>query len=229
MSAASDYVGLIEQALRVHADAQRALEMKAYLRGQFEFLGVQTPTRRLACKPLPQPPKDAEVLMRLAQALWQKPEREFRYVACDLLAKNAKLFGTADLPAFKQLLQKDPWWETVDGLSGVIGDIVFNDHLQGKPSQETMDKWLHDNDFWVRRSAMIHQLGWRLQTDTHRLGHYALRLSSENEFFIRKAIGWAFRDYAKWHPEFVRQFMQKHGASFSNLTVREAMKNINPA
>ena len=226
MSAARDYVALIEQALRVHADTKRALEMKAYLRGQFEFLGVQTPTRRLACKQLPKPPKDADVLMRIAQALWHKPEREFRYVACDLLAKHTKLFNTVDLPAFKQLLQKDAWWETVDGLSGVIGDIVLNDHLQGKPSQATMAEWLRDTYFWVRRSAMIHQLGWRLHTDTDRLSHYALTLSSETEFFIRKAIGWAFRDYAKWHPEFVQQFMQKQRASFSNLTVREAMKNI---
>lgn len=228
MSPANEYVALVEQALCVHADAKRALEMKTYLRGQFEFLGIQTPTRRLVCKQLPKPPKDAVLLMRIAHALWQKSEREFRYVACDLLAKHAKLFNSADLPAFKQLLQKDAWWETVDGLSGVIGHIVLNDHLQGKPSQKRMDEWLIDKNFWVRRSAMIHQLGWRLHTDTDRLGHYALTLSSETEFFIRKAIGWAFRDYAKWRPEFVQRFMRKHGASFSNLTVREATKNIHP-
>jgi 3-methyladenine DNA glycosylase AlkD len=89
-----------------------------------------------------------------------------------------------------------------------------------------MDEWLLNSDFWVRRSAMIHQLGWRQHTDTDRLSHYAMQLSGESEFFIRKAIGWAFRDYSKHDPVFVRSFMDKNGASFSNLTVSEATKNL---
>lgn len=226
MSPAHEYVAQIDQALRLQADKKRAIEMKAYLRGQFEFLGIQTPTRRAICKQLPKLPQDAKQLIRIANLLWQKPDREFKYVACDLLAKHVKLLHSEHLPALKKLLQKEAWWETVDGLSGTIGDIVLNDQMQGIDAQSVMDTWLIDQDFWVRRSAMIHQLGWRLNTDTDRLGHYALTLSKENEFFIRKAIGWAFRDYAKWTPQFVRQFMQKHGSDFSNLTVREATKNI---
>lgn len=226
MSPAHEYVAQVDQALHLHADAKRALEMKAYLRGQFEFLGIQTPTRRAVCKQLPKPPQDAKQLIRIANLLWQKPDREFKYVACDVLAKHVKLLHSEHLPALKKLLQKEAWWETVDGLSGTIGDIVLNDHMQGIDAQSVMDTWLIDQDFWVRRSAMIHQLGWRLNTDTDRLGQYALTLAKENEFFIRKAIGWAFRDYAKWNPQFVRQFMQKHGSGFSNLTVREATKNI---
>ena len=226
---ATQYVALASRALRAQADPQRALEMKAYLRGQFEFLGIQTPTRRLICKSLPKLAPEPALLLEVAQLLWQQREREYRYVACDLLARHAKLFGTGDLPAFKQLLQQDAWWETVDGLSGVVGDIVLKEKLQGQPAPSVMDDWLLDEDFWVRRSAMIHQLGWRLQTDTQRLTRYALTFSAETEFFIRKAIGWAFRDYAKWHPDFVRQFMREHGARFANLTVREATKNLSKA
>lgn len=73
---------------------------------------------------------------------------------------------------------------------------------------------------------MIHQLGWKTNTDTDRLSRYALQLANESEFFIRKAIGWAFRDYAKCNPEFVARFMKKNGALFSNLSVREATKNL---
>lgn len=226
MSPAHEYVAQIDQALRLHADAKRAIEMKAYLRGQFEFLGIQTPMRRAICKQLPQPTQDAEQLMHMANLLWQKPQREFKYVACDVLAKHVQLLHSEHLPALKKLLQKDTWWETVDSLSGTIGDVVMNEHQQGKATQNIMDTWLMDKDFWVRRSAMIHQLGWRLNTDTDRLGHYALTLSNENEFFIRKAIGWAFRDYAKWNPQFVHHFMRRHGSVFSNLTVREATKNL---
>jgi 3-methyladenine DNA glycosylase AlkD len=222
----SEYIHLVTSALSAHADAERARQMKAYLREQFEFLGIQTPTRRLVCSQLPKLPKDSVLLMRIANELWKKPEREYRYVACDLLAKNASAFSSEDLPAFKKLLQKDAWWETVDGLSGVIGDIVLNGSKIDHHCQKIMDQWLLDSDFWVRRSAMIHQLGWRLDTDTDRLGYYALTLSAETEFFIRKAIGWAFRDYAKWNPEFVRRFMKKHESTFSKLTLREATKNL---
>lgn len=222
----SQFVSQAVQALAAHADANRSLEMKAYLRGQFDFFGIQTPTRRLICKQLPPLPKDTKFLMEVAKHLWRRPERECRYVACDILAKHAKLFSLEDLPSFKELLQTDSWWETVDSLSGAIGDIVLNEHHQGRSSQKVMDRWLKDPDYWVRRSAMIHQLGWRLETDTDRLSYYALTLSSETEFFIRKAIGWAFRDYAKWDPEFVRKFFNKNSQLFSNLTIREATKNI---
>jgi len=221
-----EYVTQVQKTLRDYANPERAQDMKAYLRGQFEFLGIQTPTRRLICKDLPKLPKDPAFILRVANALWRQPEREYRYVACDVLAKHAKLFATHDLPAFKRLIQKDAWWDTVDSLSGAVGDIVLHETQQGIDAQTVMDAWLIDEDFWVRRSAMIHQLGWRLNTDKQRLSHYALTLSSEKEFFIRKAIGWAFRDYAKWQPEFVRRFMNKSGAAFSNLTVREATKNL---
>lgn len=220
------YVTQVAKALSVHADVVRAQEMKAYLRGKFDFLGIQTPTRRLACKQLPKLPKDSALIIQIAKQLWKKPEREYRYVACDLLVKNAKLFTLEDLPTFKELLQTDSWWETVDTLSSAIGDIVLSEKQQGRPSQKVMDQWLNDEDHWVRRSAMIHQLGWRLETDTDRLSRYALALSSESEFFIRKAIGWAFRDYAKWNPKFVSDFFEKNGRQFSGLTNREATKNL---
>jgi 3-methyladenine DNA glycosylase AlkD len=131
-----------------------------------------------------------------------------------------------DLPAFKNLLQKDSWWETVDSLSSAISDIVLNEKLNNHESQHTMDEWLLDSDFWVRRSAMIHQLGWKKHTDTDRLMQYALTLAPESEFFIRKAIGWAFRDYAKCNPAFVQNFMHLNKSVFSNLTVKEATKNF---
>ena len=221
-----DYVNLICTELQKHADSHRALEMKAYMRNQFEFLGIQTPARRSIFKTLPKLPKDAKLILQIAHELWEKPEREFRYVACDLLAKNVKLFKLDDLTLIKKLLQKDAWWDTVDSLSGAIGNIVLNEKLKGQNSQTLMDQWLLDSDFWVRRSAMIHQLGWRDKTDIKRLQQYALQLSGESEFFIRKAIAWALRDYAWQNPEFVRTFVNQNVSVFSNLTIREATKNL---
>lgn len=221
-----EFINSLSFAFSLHADRQRAVEMKAYLRNQFEFLGIQTPTRRSIYKDLPKLPKDPQYILKIANELWEKPEREYRYVACDLLIKNAKVFKLDDLPAFKNLLQKDSWWETVDSLSSAISDIVLNEKLNNHESQHTMDEWLLDSDFWVRRSAMIHQLGWKKHTDTDRLMQYALTLAPESEFFIRKAIGWAFRDYAKCNPAFVQNFMHLNKSVFSNLTVKEATKNF---
>ena len=221
-----EYVLLVVESLAAHANPSQALQMKAYLRDKFEFLGIQTPARRDLCRQLPKLPKDPVLIIKIALALWKKEEREYRYVACDLLAKNANLFCLDDLAIFKRLLQTDSWWETVDTLSGAIGDIVLKEAKLGNPSQKLMDQWLLDKDFWVRRSAMIHQLGWRMETDKNRLSRYALKLASENEFFIRKAIGWAFRDYAKWNPEYVNNFFKQNAGQFSGLTVREATKNL---
>jgi 3-methyladenine DNA glycosylase AlkD len=89
-----------------------------------------------------------------------------------------------------------------------------------------MDVWLKHPSHWVRRSAMLHQLGWRLDTDTTRLFGYATQLADEKEFFIRKAIGWALRDYARWNPQAVTDFLVEHRASLSGLTVREAAKHL---
>jgi 3-methyladenine DNA glycosylase AlkD len=101
------YLALITVKLVAHANSQLALQMKAYLRNQFEFLGIQTPTRRSIYKDLPKLPQDAKLLLQIANQLWQKPEREFRYVACDLLIKNANAFTLEDLPAIQKLLQTD--------------------------------------------------------------------------------------------------------------------------
>jgi 3-methyladenine DNA glycosylase AlkD len=226
MMNAKSYVSLIREALLANVNSKRALEMKAYLRNQFEFLGIQTPTRRSIFKELPKLPKDAKLILQIANALYEKPEREFRYVACDLLNKNVQVLNLEDLPAIKNLLQKDAWWDTVDSLTGAIGDIVFKEKRNYPNSQAIMDEWLQDSDFWVKRSAMIHQLGWKEHTDTTRLANYAQALSGESEFFIRKAIGWAFRDYARHDPMFVKSFMMKNASQFSNLTVREATKHL---
>ena len=93
-------------------------------------------------------------------------------------------------------------------------------------AQLTMDAALRHDCLWVRRIAVIHQLGWRLETDTERLFGYAETLAPESDFFIRKAIGWALRDYARWNPQAVRDFVAAMGGRLSPLSAREAMRRI---
>ena len=89
-----------------------------------------------------------------------------------------------------------------------------------------MDTWIADDDLWIARTALLHQLRYKERTDTERLFAYCLRQSGHPDFFIRKAIGWCLREYAKTDPEAVRAFLVRERGRFAPLSVREALKNI---
>jgi len=216
----------IEAALRAQADAQQAVPMKAYMLGQFEFLGIRAGPRRDALKGLMVFPGTADELLALAEALWCLPEREFRYAAIDLLTKHHKRLDVGALLRILKLVQTDSWWDTVDGLAGLVGDVLLRAKASQPDVQRHMDDALSHPNLWVRRVAMLHQLGWRAQTDQERLFRYALTLACEKDFFIRKAIGWALRDHARTQPDAVRDFLARHVESLSGLTHREAAKHL---
>jgi 3-methyladenine DNA glycosylase AlkD len=214
----------IRSAMLGQANDSAAIAMRAYQRDQFEFLGVAAPARRAATMPLIKvlKPASAEALIAEAQGLWNLPQREYQYIAVDLLARHVKVLTGADIPALLDLAQQKSWWDTVDGLVKVVGAILKADKTQ----QSQMDKALLHPDFWIRRIAMLHQLGWKGETDFARLQNYAKQLAPENEFFIRKAIGWALREYA-WHdPAAIRVFLAEMGDQLSPLSRREAGKHL---
>jgi len=217
----------IEAALRPLADVKQAVPMRAYMLNQFEFLGIRATPRRQALRGLPRLNTwTAPDLLALAEALWDLPEREFQYVAVDLLAKHHRQLDPGSLPRLLQLVQRQSWWDTVDGLAGVVGDILLRARSGQCDVQSDMDVCLCHSNLWVRRVAMLHQLGWKAQTDEVRLLRYALALAPETDFFIRKAIGWALRDYARTRPETVRVFLAQHAQQLSGLTRREAGKHL---
>ena len=221
------FVRAVQQALTPLADAARAEQMKAYLLNQFEFLGLPAPIRRAAVKGIGkvQWHGSADVLTA-AELLWQKPEREYRYTAVDLLRQQSHQLSVNALPALQALLLREPWWETVDGLSAVIAGVMHVAVQQKPNAARVMDQWLQHPSHWVRRAALLHQLGWRLDPDRTRLFGYALQLADDKEFFIRKAIGWALRDYARCSPQAVADFLVENRTRLSGLTVREAAKHL---
>lgn len=216
----------IEQALRALANPDVAAPMRAYMKNQLSFLGIQAATRRAAVAALGawRPPHDE--LLATAHALWALPEREFRYAAVDALARHHKRLSLSDLPVLLALAQREPWWDTVDALAGVVGDVLKAALPTSPDAQTCMDQALHHPSLWVRRIAMLHQLGWREATDTSRVFAYAQALAPDTDFFMRKAIGWALRDLARTQPERVRQFVDEHATTLSPLTRREATKHI---
>ncbi|TFW27081.1 DNA alkylation repair protein [Duganella callida] len=202
-------------------DPGRAAGMRAYMRNQFDYLGIGTPQRRAAAKPLLKTFKGigAQRLLEYARELWRLPEREYQYIALDLLALHWKELKPADIAALLVLAQDKSWWDTVDALAGIIGDVLRHDH-------EFMDDALKHENMWVRRIAILHQLGWRDKTDEQRLFAYALYCAHEKEFFIQKAIGWALRDYARHAPETIRAFTLHNKTRLAPLTYREANKHL---
>jgi 3-methyladenine DNA glycosylase AlkD len=120
------------------------------------------------------------------------------------------------------LISTRSWWDTVDALAAhVVGGIVARD----RESVATMDGWLHES-LWLARTAILHQVRFRERTDADRLFRYCLTMAGHRDFFIRKAIGWALREYAKSDPDGVRTFVRAHERTLSPLSVREALKNL---
>lgn len=220
----------LKAALAAVAEPSRAAPMQAYMRDQFVFLGVAAPQRRLAAKALLAGLKGvgADALLEHAQRLWQQPQREYQHVALDMLALHRRQLGIEHIPALLALARQRAWWDSVDGMAGIVGDVLRTEQQRGGDGHAHMDGALHHADFWLRRIAMLHQLGWRGDTDAAWLFDAALALAHEDEFFIRKAIGWALRDYARHAPEAVTAFANAHRQQLSALTRREALKHQPP-
>jgi 3-methyladenine DNA glycosylase AlkD len=207
------------------ADPVRAASMRAYMRDQFPFLGLPTPARRALSRQVLSgvPPADEDELRAIALACWDLPEREYQYFACDLLSRHAARCTPGILPTAEALITTKSWWDTVDALAAdVVGAIV----LAYPAAVSTMDSWLGSDNLWLTRTALLHQLRYKERTDTDRLFRYCVARAGHRDFFIRKAIGWALRQYAWTDPEPVRGFVAAHRDALSPLSVREALKNL---
>ncbi|PKB20520.1 DNA alkylation repair protein [Janthinobacterium sp. 64] len=217
-------------ALEAAAEPGRAAPMQAYMRDQFVFLGVAAPQRRLAARGLLAGLKgiDADVLLEHAQRLWQQPQREYQHVALDMLDMHWRQLGVDHIPALLGLARQRAWWDSVDGMAGIVGEVLQAEQRRGGDGHAHMDEALRHMDFWLRRIAMLHQLGWRADTDAGWLFDAALALAHEDAFFIRKAIGWALRDYARHAPAEVLAFATQHRQQLSPLSYREALKHQPP-
>lgn len=221
----AELVVALAEAYKANADPAEAKQMSAYMRDQFPFFGIRASARRALDREIagrgPGRPEH-HYLVKVARECWAKPEREFQYFATDYLRRHHRRLDRTFIDIGRELVVSKAWWDTVDGLAGgAIGPYVRHNRME-----DVMDVWIQADNVWVVRAALLHQLAAKEETDVERLFTYALQRSADTDPFIRKAIGWSLRQYAKTDPVIVKKFVDSNADSLSPLSVREALKNL---
>lgn len=215
-----DFAQDVRRALADHADPAKAPGMRAYMKSTLPFLGAQKAARTKALRPLFADTEfDHDSLVATATALWDGAHyREQRYAALALLRvpRYQRLLTPADAPLLRHLITTGAWWDLVDEIATKLVSPLRRDlHIRG---------WARDDDMWIRRSAILCQIGAKHDTDRELLAEVITVNSTDRRFWITKAIGWALRDYAYADPDWVRQFVASNDLAV--LSVREATKHL---
>lgn len=222
----AELTSAIRSRLRQAADPARAAGAQAYLKSEMPSLGVRVPeVRRIvraAAKELP--PGSLQELQSAVLELWRGAGwREERYAAIDLTGLRLAAGELSMLPLYEEIIRTGAWWDLVDGVSHRLCGLLQTHRGDMTPA---LIRWSTDADFWIRRAAITAQLGAKSATDPALLAAVIEPNLADPEFFIRKAIGWALRDYAATDPDWVRDFAARHGEAMSPLSRREALRKI---
>lgn len=205
-----------------NADQERAQPMAAYMKNLFPFLGIAKPERAVLSKEFLKQCKKAQTIdWAFIDKCWSL-EREFQYLALDYLKVLADLLTPADVPKLKKLAETRSWWDTIDFLDRIMGGMA----LQYPEVNDILLAWSIDDNIWLRRIAIDHQLLRKANTDTELLEKILLNNLGQKAFFINKAIGWSLRDYSKTDPDWVRGFLARHKSQMAPLSIRQASKYI---
>ena len=217
----------IDRELRSRGTPERATNEKAYLKSELDHYGTTVPDIRSVTKTVSRAygPLTHDGLIALVVDLWKLPVHERRMAAVELLQQNVGLLESRDIGLLERLLRESRTWAFVDSLAAsVVGSLLERDPSLGT----VLDRWAADDDFWIRRSALLALLGGlrRGGGDFDRFSRYADAMLEEKEFFIRKAIGWVLRETGKRRPELVYEWVLPRARRASGVTLREAVKPL---
>lgn len=219
-------ISYVQSALREQADPEKAAGMQTYMKTDMPFYGVQKPGRTKIFRHIRSEyvPSTREEYEELVTALWELPHREEKYLAQAVAGAFRDFIIPQSLPLYRRFIVEGAWWDFVDeSATHLVRPLVIHHPDEIWPE---VDPWVDHDDMWLRRAAIICQVGAKGHTDTDRLFRYCEKRAHEKEFFIRKAIGWALRDYARTEPEAVARFVDEHREDLSGLSYREATKHI---
>ena len=218
------YINPLAKAFEKAADPIVAEGQEAYMKNHFPFFGIKTEIRREITRAhfKSQRLLDENSLYTIIYELWSLPQREYHYAAVELLHFHRKIFSPETIRCIEYCLSNKSWWDTVDALNTLCAGIYFEkfpDRIK-----KVTGRWNRSNHIWLNRSSLLFQLKYKSHTDLELLSRYIIHLSTSKEFFIRKAIGWILREYAKTDPEWVQRFVGEN--QLSPLSKKEALKNI---
>ena len=225
-----DWVGfLMEKYQRIKKEFEKwgnqenAVKMARYMRNQFCFYGLSALKRKEIYKEFLKEEKKSKVIdWDFFDKCYADEHREFQYLVCDYLLTMHDFVCFEDVLKIQHYIQTKEWWDTIDSLDRVIGNLGLKDER----INDLMLAWADEEDIWLRRIAIDHQLGRKMRTNERLLERILIKNLGSKEFFINKAIGWALRDYSRTNPEWVREFIQKYGEDMSTLSVKEASKYL---
>ncbi|HSS60140.1 MAG TPA: DNA alkylation repair protein [Candidatus Limnocylindrales bacterium] len=211
------------------ANPAKAAGMQAYMKSAMPYYGINMPeVRAISRQVFDGSLLDCRDWRKTILQLWRGARRrEERYVALYVLSmkQHRGCLAPDVMPMLDEMVVTGAWWDYVDEISHVVGDILRANPRRMKP---LMRRWSRDPDLWKRRVSIICQLGFKRVTDLDLLYANIEPNLADRDFFIRKAIGWALRQYAWTDPEEVRRYVAAHESQLSGLSRREALKNVLP-
>lgn len=219
------YILALKKLYQQNANPAEAVAMKKYMRDQFEYLGIKSPQSAALMRDFIKenglPPLDK--LDEISRDLWSLPQREFQYAAMTLIGKLEKKVAPEFITTLEYLITTKSWWDTVDALASHAVGSQFKRFPDIR--EKYLKKWRKSENFWLRRTTLLFQLGYKKETDFDLLTELVHENLGSDEFFINKAIGWALRQYAHTDPAPVKKFVTATKA-LHPLSRREALKNI---
>ena len=214
-------------ALAERADPVRAAGTQAYMKSAMPYYGVRMPDLRFALRSLIADfalPTSADWHDTI-RTLWDEASyREERYAALELLgARRYLVYRTLDaLPLYEYLIVDGAWWDLVDDIAAHrVGDLFRRFPASVRP---LLLAWSVGGDHWLRRTSIICQIGSRAATDIDLLFTCIEPSLGERDFFLRKAIGWALREFSKTNPDAVRSYVSANESRLSTLSRKEALR-----
>ncbi len=212
----------LQIAFENNADPLRAVSVRSYMKDIAEFYGMPAPIRQSISREFfrnngyPQ----KQHLEAIVNYTWEKPEREWQYIAMDIIEYYAKKGEEVVLPLAAYMITHKSWWDTVDFIASNIVGTLLKKRPELIPSQ--IEEWMKSGNLWLQRTCLLFQLKYRKETDEELLFGLCERLSQHKDFFIRKAIGWSLREYSKHNSQAVLEFVQTH--ELSPLSSKEAIR-----
>jgi 3-methyladenine DNA glycosylase AlkD len=217
------YCRLVSEQFRQAGDPDYAQKQMDYMRNQFEFFGLPAPKWVAISKQIHTQYgiPEGDELYQLVRLCFEADQREMHYFGLQTLEKTIKKQPAEAIDFLEELILSRSWWDTVDWINKLVG-IHFKRH----PAliQPVTERWMASGQIWLQRICLIFQLTYKEKTDTILLFTYIRQLAETKEFFLQKAAGWALRQYSKYNPEAVRDFIQSH--RLSPLTRREGSKYL---